>query len=70
MGLLGPFLWIGIDAESVACVKPDVKGMVQVALKSPQVPVGTADTWTSWVNPVNAVRLFPLTLPQLADWGH
>ena len=29
---------------------PDVKGMVQVSLKSPNVPVGTADTWNVWVD--------------------
>ncbi|KAI5804150.1 glycoside hydrolase superfamily [Peziza echinospora] len=27
----------------------DVKGMVQIAYKAPNVPVGTADTWTAWV---------------------
>lgn len=26
----------------------DVKGMVQIALGAPQVPVGCADTWTAW----------------------
>lgn len=29
--------------------------MVQVALRSPKVPVGTADTWTAWVDPANKV---------------
>jgi len=28
----------------------DVKGMVQGSLGAPNVPVGTADTWTSWVD--------------------
>ena len=41
--------------------------MVQISLNSPQVPVGTADTWTSWVDPANAVR-FPLH--RLADWAY
>ena len=27
--------------------------MVQIAYKSPNVPVGTADTWDSWVNGAN-----------------
>ncbi|KAI5843171.1 glycoside hydrolase superfamily [Tricharina praecox] len=32
----------------------DVKGMVQTAYKSPNTPVGTADTWTMWVDGANA----------------
>lgn len=28
----------------------DVKGMVQIALGGPNVPVGTSDTWTAWEN--------------------
>lgn len=28
----------------------DVKSLVQVTLKLPNVPVGTADTWTTWVD--------------------
>lgn len=31
----------------------DVKGMVQVAYKLSSIPVGTADTWTSWEHPDN-----------------
>lgn len=31
----------------------DVKGMVQIALNEPTIPVGSADTWTSWVDPAN-----------------
>jgi len=33
----------------------DVKGMVQLAYKQANVPVGTADTWTMWVDPANQV---------------
>lgn len=29
----------------------DVKGMVQISLGAPSVPVGCADTWTMWVHP-------------------
>lgn len=29
----------------------DVKGMVQLSLGAPSVPVGCADTWTMWVHP-------------------
>lgn len=32
----------------------DVKGMVQIAYKLPNIPVGTADTWTAWELPENA----------------
>ena len=32
----------------------DVKGMTQVAYKAEHVPVGSADTWTSWVDGRNA----------------
>ncbi|KAF8251007.1 glycoside hydrolase [Wilcoxina mikolae CBS 423.85] len=42
-----------ITAKKLAGQIKDVKGMVQVALKAPNVPVGTADTWTSWVDPAN-----------------
>jgi len=42
-----------ISADSLAGYIYDVKGMVQVALGAPQVPVGTADTWTSWVDGAN-----------------
>jgi exo-beta-1,3-glucanase (GH17 family) len=31
----------------------DVKGMVQIAYKAADVPVGTADTWTMWVDGAN-----------------
>lgn len=31
----------------------DVKGMVQGAYGAKDVPVGSADTWTSWVDPAN-----------------
>ncbi|KAL7272921.1 hypothetical protein RUND412_004255 [Rhizina undulata] len=31
----------------------DVKGMVQTALGAPNVPVGCADTWTTWVDGAN-----------------
>jgi len=31
----------------------DVKGMVQIAYKLSTIPVGTADTWTSWEHPDN-----------------
>jgi len=44
-----------ISADKLAGQIYDVKGMVQIALKSPNVPVGTADTWTSWVDPANKV---------------
>jgi len=43
-----------ITAAKLAQQIYDVKGMVQKSLKSPHVPVGTADTWTSWVNGANA----------------
>ncbi|KAF8534089.1 glycoside hydrolase superfamily [Trichophaea hybrida] len=33
----------------------DVKGMVQIAYKLPNIPVGTADTWTMWVDGNNQV---------------
>lgn len=33
----------------------DVKGMVQLAYGASDVFVGTADTWTSWVNGSNAI---------------
>lgn len=39
-----------ITANALAGQIHDVKGMVHVALKAPNVPVGTADTWTSWVD--------------------
>jgi len=39
-----------ITASDLAQKIYDVKGMVQIALKAPQVPVGSADTWTSWVD--------------------
>jgi exo-beta-1,3-glucanase (GH17 family) len=31
----------------------DVKGMVQIAYGLKTIPVGTADTWTSWEHPDN-----------------
>jgi len=44
-----------VTAQKLAGQIEDVKGMVQVALRSPKVPVGTADTWTAWVDPANKV---------------
>ncbi|KAI5815344.1 glycoside hydrolase superfamily [Pyronema omphalodes] len=42
-----------ISADKLAQQIYDVKGMVQIALNSPNTPVGTADTWTMWVHPDN-----------------
>lgn len=39
-----------IDPNLLAQHIYDVKGMVQIAYKAPAVPVGTADTWTMWVD--------------------
>lgn len=40
--------------DTLAAQIYDVKGMVQLAYGAPNVFVGTADTWTSWVNGSNA----------------
>jgi len=42
-----------IDPNQLASMIYDVKGMVQIALKAPSIPVGCADTWTSWEKGVN-----------------
>jgi len=42
-----------IDPSTLAKYILDVKGMIQVSLKLPNIPVGTADTWTSWVDETN-----------------
>lgn len=42
-----------IDPNKLASMIYDVKGMVQIALKAPTIPVGCADTWTSWEKGVN-----------------
>jgi len=39
-----------LDPNFLAQCIWDVKGMVQIAYKASNVPVGTADTWTSWVD--------------------
>jgi len=42
-----------ITANDLAQKIYDVKGMVQISLKASKVPVGSADTWTSWVDGAN-----------------
>lgn len=44
-----------IDPNLLARHIYDVKGMVQIAYKAASVPVGTADTWTMWVDGRNRV---------------
>lgn len=39
-----------IDPSKLANYIWDVKGMIQKAFNLPNIPVGTADTWTSWVD--------------------
>jgi len=39
-----------IDPNVLAKYIYDVKGMTQIAYKATHVPVGSADTWTSWVD--------------------
>lgn len=39
-----------IDPNTLARYIYDVKGMTQIAYKASHVPVGCADTWTSWVD--------------------
>lgn len=39
-----------IDPNLLAQYIYDVKGMTQIAYKATHVPVGSADTWTSWVD--------------------
>ena len=43
------------DANTLAQYIWDVKGMVQIAYGATNVPVGTADTWTSWVDGNNKI---------------
>jgi len=42
-----------ISPHTLASYIYDVKGMVQIALKAPKIPIGCADTWTSWEKGVN-----------------
>jgi len=43
------------DANTLAQYIWDVKGMTQIAYGATNVPVGTADTWTSWVDGNNKI---------------
>ena len=62
-----------IDPNLLAQRIYDVKGMVQIAYKATNVPVGCADTWTAWVDGANkpvitasdviVVNAFPVRSP-------
>ena len=64
--LIVDYRWLmGVNVGSEALyrkeIKPDVlagyiydvKGMTQIAYKATHAPVGSADTWTSWVDGAN-----------------